>query len=208
MEGFSVDALCVTVRQAVEGQFVLFWRFDGLYREATVGHRGAAAGQRPVAPWRLRALVRRARQRMADEPESGAWVTIWCVLMFFLVAMACTGLVVDGSARARGAQRAGWVASDAARAAADELWAAQATGGTPDPDQARAVAQEWVHAANGGTDDGLKVKDVQVDGSTVTVTVTGTYDTIFLELFHISHLRFTVTRSATAVQVIDGQAVP
>lgn len=172
-------------------------------RESTAGEQSAF-----VAPWRLGALAGRARLRLATEPDSGSWVTLYCVLAFFFVAMAATGIAVDGSARVRGAQRAGWVAADAARAASNETWTAQATEGTPDPDRAREVAEQWVRAANGGTDNGLQVKDVRVDGQTVTVTVTGTYETIFLKMFHISELRFTVTRSATAVQVIDGQAVP
>jgi hypothetical protein len=117
-----------------------------------------AQAQQPfVAPWRLPTLVRRARLRLATEPESGSWVTLSVVLMFFFVAMACTGLVVDGSARVRAGQRAGWVAADAARAASNELWAVSATGGgTPDPALAREVAERWVQAANGGTDVGLQ----------------------------------------------------
>jgi len=160
--------------------------------------------------WCLRVQARRARVRSAAEPDAGAWATITAVAMLAVTAMGAAGLAVDGSGQVRGAQRASWVAAEAARDAADQLVGTEAMDGAwrTDPVRARQVVQERVQVANTGTDDRLVVKDVQIDGLTVTVTLTGTYTTIFLGLFGVGELRYTMTQSATAVPAFDGQEVP
>ena len=150
------------------------------------------------------------RGRLAGaEGERGAGEIQLFFAVLFLGLMVSAGLAVDGGAKIRGIEQATWTASQAARAAADQLAGPAGMGGVEqiDPVQARQVVEQYVAASKvPGIE--LAVDDVQTDGQRVTVSVSGTYHTIFLGIIFIDELHFTATGSATGVQVIDGQAVP
>lgn len=113
------------------------------------------------------------------------------VLIVAVGLLIMVGLVVDGGGQINAKDQANSVAQSAARAAAVNI--SDATGGTPVIDSARAqaAAQNYIAAAG-------KTGNVSVNGNNVTVTVTGTYQTIFLSLVGIN----TLTGSATSTAQI------
>lgn len=107
------------------------------------------------------------------------------------------GLAVDGGGKVRAAERADYIAQEAARAAGQAIDTPQAIQGGPkilDPNAAVAAGQHYLAVA-GVTGTVTVSKDL----THVTVTVTITDHTVFLELIGIS--QFTVTRHATAVLI-------
>jgi hypothetical protein len=119
------------------------------------------------------------------------------VLVLAVAVLAMIGLSVDGGGKVRALERADNLASEAARAAGQAIDAPQAIEGDDkivDPDAAVAAAQNYLSAAGvTGT------VTVSSDRKHVTVTVTITYNTVFLGLIGIDTL--TATRQATAVLV-------
>src|SRR5437763_7909971 len=117
------------------------------------------------------------------------------VMVLALAVLTMIGLSVDGGGKIRALERADNLASEAARAAGQAILAPQAIQGgdkVVDPAAAVAAAQNYLAAAGvTGT--------VAVDRKHVTVTVTITYNTVFLGLIGIDTL--TATRQATAVLV-------
>jgi len=117
------------------------------------------------------------------------------VIVLTVAVLAMIGLSVDGGGKVRALERADNLASEAARAAGQAIYAPQAIEGgdkVVDPAAAVAAAQNYLTAAGvTGT--------VAVDRKHVTVTVTITYNTVFLGLIGIDTL--TATRQATAVLV-------
>ena len=117
------------------------------------------------------------------------------VIVLTVAVLAMIGLSVDGGGKVRALERADNLASEAARAAGQAIYAPQAIEGgdkVVDPAAAVAAAQNYLTAAGvTGT--------VAVDRKHVTVTVTITHNTVFLGLIGIDTL--TATRQATAVLV-------
>jgi Flp pilus assembly protein TadG len=119
------------------------------------------------------------------------------VIVLTVAVLAMIGLSVDGGGKVRALERADNLASEAARAAGQAIYAPQAIEGgdkVVDPAAAVAAAQNYLTAAGvTGT------VTVAPDRKHVTVTVTITYNTVFLGLIGIDTL--TATRQATAVLV-------
>ncbi len=119
------------------------------------------------------------------------------VIVLTVAVLAMIGLSVDGGGKVRALERADNLASEAARAAGQAIYAPQAIEGgdkVVDPAAAVAAAQNYLTAAGvTGT------VTVATDRKHVTVTVTITYNTVFLGLIGID--RLTATRQATAVLV-------
>ena len=119
------------------------------------------------------------------------------VIVLTVAVLAMIGLSVDGGGKVRALERADNLASEAARAAGQAIYAPQAIEGgdkVVDPAAAVAAAQNYL------TDAGVTgTVTVATDRKHVTVTVTITYNTVFLGLIGIDTL--TATRQATAVLV-------
>lgn len=130
----------------------------------------------------------RTRRRLRDEEGT---VTVFVVILASAVLLF-GGLVLDGGLALSAKIRALGEAQEAARAGAQaiDLGAYRANGSVHLlPDQARALAQNYLAAAGAsGT--------TQVEGTTVTVTVTTTYPTQLLTLAGLSSITLTSTGSA------------
>ena len=117
------------------------------------------------------------------------------VIVLTVAVLAMIGLSVDGGGKIRALERADNLASEAARAAGQAIYAPEAIEGgdkVVDPAAAVAAAQNYLAAAGvTGT------VAVAADRKHVTVTVTIVYNTLFLGLIGIDTL--TATRHATAV---------
>lgn len=119
------------------------------------------------------------------------------VIVLTVAVLAMIGLSVDGGGKVRALERADSLASEAARAAGQQVLAAQAIQGgdkVVDPTAAVAAAREYLSAASvAGT------VSVSLDRKHITVIVTIVYRTVFLGMVGINTL--TATRQATAVLV-------
>lgn len=117
------------------------------------------------------------------------------VIVLMVAVLAMIGLSVDGGGKIRALERADNLASEAARAAGQAIYAPQAIEGgdkVVDPAAAVAAAQNYLAAAGvTGT------VTVAADRKHITVTVAIGYNTVFLGLIGIETL--TATRHATAV---------
>ncbi|MCA0253359.1 MAG: hypothetical protein LCH76_13950 [Actinobacteria bacterium] len=137
--------------------------------------------------------------RIPGRTDERGSVTLWVAVMviaFFMVV----GLVVDGGGKIRATQEADAIAREAARSAGQSLTrSAQASGDravTLNIPAARSAAQRYLSAAGAtGT--------VSVDGATITVTATITYEPMFLTVLG----PMTVTGKATArtAKVFEGE---
>lgn len=142
-------------------------------------------------------MTTRRCQPPRDQPprDEGNISLLVLVLAFALLVMI--GLSVDGGGKIRALERAGSIASEAARAAGQAILVPQAIQGGDkviDPAAAVAAAQNYLAAAGvTGT------TTVSPDRKHVTVTVTIVYTTQFLGLIGIDQL--TATRQATAALV-------
>jgi hypothetical protein len=105
------------------------------------------------------------------------------------------GVAVDGGSKMRAIERADFIAGEAARAGGQAIDPAEAITGTAivvDPQDAAAAAQAYLRSAGAtGT------VSVSSDGKTLTVNVTGRYDTKFLSVVGISSLSVTGHGKAT-----------
>lgn len=134
----------------------------------------------------LRTAARRRLRRLPLDDRGGitAWVAPLVVPLLFII-----GLVLDGGGRLAAAQRADAVAIEAARAGGQAIDAGQAIPGdavVAEPAAARAAAYAYLDKAGASG----KVS-VSADGTELTVTVTGSYDTKFLPVMGISSLAYT-----------------
>ncbi len=131
---------------------------------------------------------RRARPRDAGQ------VTV-LVLLLLVALLAMAGLVIDGGAALSDRQQAANLAEQAARVGADQLDPVSLRGPGParvDTRRAHAAATQYL-AAQG------QAGRVDVDGATVTVTVTISRRTTLLGLVGVG--RLTVTGHASARSV-------
>lgn len=140
-------------------------------------------------------MTRRGMLRTPQRGDEGRIALLVIVLTVAVLAMI--GLSVDGGGKVRALERADNLASEAARAAGQAIYAPQAIEGgdkVVDPAAAVVAAQNYLTAAGvTGT------VTVAPDRKHVTVSVTITYNTVFLGLVGIDTL--TATRQATAVLV-------
>ena len=136
-----------------------------------------------------------ARLRRLAQRDEGRIAVFFAILAPALIALL--GLVVDGGGKVRALQRADNIATEAARAAGQEINAPQAILGyrkEVDPDRAIAAAQAYI-AATGAT--GTVV--INADLQHITVRVQIVYDTVVLGSFGVDSWTVTATVTATLV---------
>ncbi|MGW7425760.1 TadE/TadG family type IV pilus assembly protein [Streptomyces sp. NPDC054813] len=121
-------------------------------------------------------------------------VTVF-VAVCVIALIGIIGVAVDGGSKMRATERADYVAGEAARAGGQAIDPAEAINGTAitvNPQDAQAAAQAYLRSAGAtGT------VSVSGDGKTLTVVVTGTYDTKFLSVVGIGSLSVTGHGKAT-----------
>ncbi|MEU6496851.1 Tad domain-containing protein [Streptomyces sp. NPDC046984] len=125
--------------------------------------------------------------------DRGGVTVFVAVCVFALIAII--GLAVDGGSKMRATERADYVAGEAARAGGQAINPADAITGTAlvvDPQAAAAAAHAYLSSA-GATG----AVNVSGDGKTLTVTITGSYDTKFLSVVGIGSLPVTGHGKAT-----------
>jgi Flp pilus assembly protein TadG len=126
-------------------------------------------------------------------------VTIWLALASF-VMVVLVGVAVDLSGQVYAQQHARDMAAQAARTAGQQIDAAQGVRGISaqtNTAQAIAAAKSYIAAA------GL-TGDASVTGTTITVTVSDTYETKFLSIIGLQSLRVTGTAQTRVVRVVGG----
>ncbi|QAY64807.1 pilus assembly protein [Xylanimonas allomyrinae] len=127
-------------------------------------------------------------------------MSAWAALSAAVIII-CVGLAVDLGGQVHALQRAHDLAAQAARAGGQALSEATAMRGgvlAVDVAQAKAEAQRYLDAAGAtGT--------VTVTGGTrVTVTVTDSYDTVFLGAIGINRLDVTSDATARTIRTVGG----
>ncbi|MEV6841019.1 Tad domain-containing protein [Streptomyces sp. NPDC051133] len=134
----------------------------------------------------------RVLRRTLHDDRGG--VTVF-VAVCVIALIGIIGVAVDGGSKMRATERADYVAGEAARAGGQAIDPAEAINGTAitvDPQDAQAAAQAYLRSAGAtGT------VSVSGDGKTLTVVVTGTYDTKFLSVVGIGSLSVTGHGKAT-----------
>lgn len=132
-------------------------------------------------------------------PEEGS-ISIWAVVTAFAL-IVLLGLAADLGGRTFAEQTARATAAQAARAGVQQVNLATTTRGqavATDPQAAAAAAQTYLTAA------GLTGTATVTAPDTITVTVTGTYETQFLTIIGISSLPIHGTSTATLVRTYQG----
>ncbi len=121
-------------------------------------------------------------------------VTVF-VAVCVIALIGIIGVAVDGGSKMRAVERADYIAGEAARAGGQAIDPAQAISGTAivaGPQDAQAAAHAHLRSAGAtGT------VSVSGDGRTLTVPVTGSYDTKFLAAVGIGSLTVTGQGAAT-----------
>lgn len=128
--------------------------------------------------------------------ERGLALSVWTamVLPAFIVAV---GIGVDFAGQATAAQEARAIAAEAARAATHEIVIGPA-GPVLDVPRAKAAALNFASVS------GHRASVTMSGGSTATVRIESSYQTVFLGLIGIHEIGFDVTGSARAVRTFDG----
>jgi Flp pilus assembly protein TadG len=127
-------------------------------------------------------------------------VTVWLALAAAAMIL-CVGIAVDLGGQVNAQQQAQDVAAQAARIAGEQVNAAPAIRGqTPqvDPVAAKAVADAYLQQA------GVSGTVTVQGGTTLVVTVTGSYQPIFLSALGIGPLQVTGTSTARLVRSVQG----
>ncbi|KRD17957.1 TadE/TadG family type IV pilus assembly protein [Streptomyces sp. Root264] len=126
---------------------------------------------------------KRALRRVRWDDCGG--VTVF-VAVCVLALLAIVGVAVDGGSKMRATERADYIAGEAARAGGQAIDPGDAITGTAivvDPLHAQVAAQAYLRSAGAtGT------VSVSSDGKTLSVMVTGSYDTKFLSVVGIGSL--------------------
>lgn len=130
------------------------------------------------------------RMRLDDAGGITVFVAVCVIALIGII-----GVAVDGGSKMRATERADYIAGEAARAGGQAIDPAEAISGTAivvDPQDAAAAAQAYLRSAGAtGT------VSVSGDGKTLTVNVTGSYDTKFLSVVGIGSLSVTGHGKAT-----------
>ncbi|MGY1583893.1 TadE/TadG family type IV pilus assembly protein [Streptomyces sp. MN13] len=133
------------------------------------------------------------RLSRARSDDTGGVTVFVAVCVIALIGII--GVAVDGGSTMRATERADFIAGEAARAGGQAIDPAKAITGSAivvDPRAATAAAQAYLRSAGAtGT------VSVSSDGKTLTVNVTGRYDTKFLSVVGISSLPVTGHGKAT-----------
>ena len=127
-------------------------------------------------------------------------VTVWLALAAAAMIL-CVGIAVDLAGQVNAQQQAQDVAAQAARIAGEQVNAAPAIRGqTPqvDPVAAKAAADAYLQQA------GVSGTVTVQGGSTLVVTVTSSYQPIFLSTLGIGPLQVTGTSTARLVRAVQG----
>ncbi|MEW2425760.1 pilus assembly protein TadG-related protein [Streptomyces nigra] len=128
------------------------------------------------------------RRWRVDPQDDAGGVTVF-VAVCVLALIGIIGVAVDGGGKMRATQRADHIAGEAARAGGQAIDPAEAIRGNAivvDPQDATAAAQAYLRSAGAtGT------VSVLGDGTTLSVLVTGSYDTTFLAALGIDSLPVT-----------------
>jgi Flp pilus assembly protein TadG len=140
----------------------------------------------------VRNLLARCRAEAAARGDLGS-MSLFLALSALAILMVM-GLLVDGGGALNASNRATSLAQEAARAAGEQVDAAQAIQGntiTIDPDAARGAALDYLAAAD-------VQGDVQITdgGQTLTVTVHDTYATHFASLLGVGTIHVDGTATA------------
>ncbi|MGW1395668.1 TadE/TadG family type IV pilus assembly protein [Streptomyces nigra] len=142
------------------------------------------------------------RRWRVDPGDDTGGVTVF-VAVCVLALIGIIGVAVDGGGKMRATQRADHIAGEAARAGGQAIDPAEAIRGNAivvDPQDATAAAQAYLRSAGAtGT------VSVLGDGTTLSVLVTGSYDTTFLAAVGIDSLP--VTGHGTA-SLLHGVTAP
>ncbi|MGX1266960.1 TadE/TadG family type IV pilus assembly protein [Streptomyces phaeoluteigriseus] len=130
-------------------------------------------------------MILRQRWRSQGRRDDHGGVTVF-VAVCVLALIGIIGVAVDGGSKMRATERADYIAGEAARAGGQAIDPADAISGTAivvDPQNAQAAAQAYLRSAGAtGT------VSVSGDGKTLTVHITGAYDTKFLSVVGIGSL--------------------
>ncbi|SMX95237.1 Putative Flp pilus-assembly TadE/G-like [Brevibacterium sp. Mu109] len=147
-----------------------------------------------IPAW-FRTACRRARR---DRDERGV-AAVWLLIIAATAFVALVGLVGGGGELTNYQVEARRAAEQAARAGADELSEAAIRSGTDEVNTGAAIARaRTVLTTSGWTG------TVQVRGSTVIVTATGTRKPTFLPLLYVKTVHINETGTATAISSPDG----
>ncbi|MGD9961955.1 pilus assembly protein TadG-related protein [Nocardioides sp.] len=150
---------------------------------------------RPPAPARPAGRFRRAR-RIRDERGAAA---VWTMIIVTTAFVALMGLVGGGGELINERVEAKRAAEQAARAGADELSASAVRSGTDQVDAGEAIAR-----ANSVLHQAGWSGSVQVQGSRVVVTATGSRKPQFLSLIGVGAIQINETGTADAISTPDG----
>ncbi|MBL1086727.1 hypothetical protein JK359_33010 [Streptomyces actinomycinicus] len=140
----------------------------------------------------VRNLLVRCRAQVAGRGDRGS-MSLFLALSALAILMVM-GLLVDGGGALNASNRATSLAQEAARAAGEQVDAAQAIQGTAitiDPDAARGAALDYLAAA--GVQGDVQITD---GGQTLTVTVHDTYATHFASLLGVGTIHVDGTATA------------
>lgn len=138
-------------------------------------------------------IFRQMRLSRAQCDDRGGATVFVAVCVIGLIGII--GIAVDGGSKMRATERADYIAGEAARAGGQAIDPAEAISGNAivvDPQDAQAAAQAYLRSVGAtGT------VSVSGGGKTLTVNVTGSYDTKFLSAVGIGSLSVTGHGQAT-----------
>ncbi|WP_030618378.1 TadE/TadG family type IV pilus assembly protein [Streptomyces achromogenes] len=130
------------------------------------------------------------RRRTDDRGGVTVFVAVCVIALIGII-----GVAVDGGSKMRAAERADYIAGEAARAGGQAIDPSDAISGKAidvDPQAAAAAARAYLRSAGATGTVG-----VSGNGKSLVVTVTGTYDTKFLSVVGIGSLPVTGHGKAT-----------
>lgn len=116
--------------------------------------------------------------------------------------LALAGLVVDGGAKVRAAQRADRLAAEAGRTAGQQIDLPDAISGAVvrvDPTAAQEAARAYLHRA--GVEGTVKIS---ADRRSLSIHVTTTQPTVFLSLIGLSSISASGTAEVELVHAVNG----
>lgn len=144
-------------------------------------------------------LMRGRLLQLQRSPERGS-VTTWFALASF-VMVVLVGLAVDLAGQVHAQQRARDVAAQAARAGGQQLNAPSAIrglGARVNGPQAVAAAKTYLTAS--GVEGSVGI----IDGTTLVVKTSDTYQSKFLSIIGVTNMKVTGSAEARLVRVVEG----